>query len=269
MIYFVPTPIGNLEDITLRAIRVLKEADIIFCEDTRTSKKLLDFYNISKKLSSYHKFNEKSKVEEIINLSLDDKNIAIISDAGMPAISDPGNILVQSLIENNIDYTVLPGPSAFTTALVLSGFDNSRFSFSGFFPTKNSDIDREIEKIIKNSDTQIYYESPHRIMKTLESLSLKIPEKKVAVIREISKVHEDVKIFKAKDYQDVEIVEKGEIVLLIDSFEQSIEIDDGFIKQKLELEISNGDSKKTAVKKISKEYNISKNRVYEISLTID
>lgn len=268
MIYFVATPIGNLEDITLRAIRVLSESDIIYCEDTRTSKKLLDHYEIQTKLVSYHKFNEQKRVEEIIQNSLD-KTISIISDAGMPAISDPGNVLIRALIENNIEYTVLPGASAFTTALVLSGFNNESFSFLGFFPTKESEKQKLGNDIINNRSTQIFYESPHRIIKTLEFLSKLIPDRKVAVIREISKMYEDIKIFKAKEYLDFDIVEKGEIVLLIDKDDTEIEITQEYIETKLKELLESGMTKKSAVKKLSEDLGESKNRIYEISLNID
>lgn len=268
MIYFVATPIGNLEDITLRAIRILSESDIIYCEDTRTSKKLLDHYEIDTKLMSYHKFNEQKRVEEIVQKSID-HTISVISDAGMPAISDPGNILIKALIENDIEYTVLPGATAFTTALVLSGFSNDRFSFLGFFPIKESEKEQMINKIIENKETQIFYESPHRILKTLDLFANKMPERKIAVIREISKMYEDVKIFKAKDYLDFEIVEKGEIVLLIDKDESVIEITDEYIESKLKELLENGLTKKSAVKKLSNELGESKNRIYEISINID
>lgn len=268
MIYFVSTPIGNLEDITIRAIKTLENSDIIYCEDTRTSKKLLDAYDIKVKLSSYHKFNEKERVDEIVGKALDGLTISIISDAGMPAISDPGNILINSLIENNIDYTVLPGPSAFTTALVLSGFDNSEFKFSGFFPSKDKDRKNLIEKIKKDSCTTIFYESPHRILKTLEYLSENISDHNIAVVREISKIHEDIKIFKAKDYKDMDIVDKGEIVLLIDKYDKIEIVDDEIIKDKMLNLLSEGLTKKSAIKILHKELNINKNKLYDISLEL-
>ena len=267
MIYFVATPIGNLEDITLRALRVLKESDIIYCEDTRNTKRLLDHYEIKAKLYSYHKFNEQKRVDEIINLAFNN-DISIVSDAGMPGISDPGNILVRSIIENDIAYTVLPGATAFATALVLSGFDNSEFSFLGFLPSKAGDIKKVLENIKKTSMTQIFYESPHRIFNTLEEISLIMPNRRIAVIREISKIYEDVKIFTASEYKDVQIIDKGEIVVLLDRFEEEIEITDDFIKMKLEEIRSQGIPNKMAVKQVSKEYKISKNRVYEISIKI-
>lgn len=265
MIYFVPTPIGNLEDITLRALRVLKESDIIYCEDTRNTKKLLNHYDIHAKLYSYHKFNEKQRVYEIIENSIEN-NISIVSDAGMPGISDPGNVLIRELIDKSVEYTVLPGATAFATALVLSGFENSEFSFLGFLPSKYQERQKVLEKIKDNSITQVFYESPHRIKSTLEEISMIMPSRKVAVIREISKMHEDVKIFKASDFNEVEIVEKGEIVVLLDKFEEKIEITDEFIIEKIKELKNEGLSNKMAIKTISKDYDINKNRVYELSL---
>src|SRR5574344_12432 len=268
MIYFVSTPIGNLEDITIRAIKTLESSDIIYCEDNRTSKKLLDAYDIKVKLSSYHKFNEKERVDEIVDKALDRLSISIISDAGMPAISDPGNILINNLIENNIEYTVLPGPSAFTTALVMSGFDNSEFKFSGFFPSKEKDKKNLLENIKKDPCTRIFYESPHRILKTLEFLSENISDYKIGVIREISKIHEDIRMFKAKDYRQVNIVDKGEIVLLIDKYNEVEVLDDELIKEKMLNLLSEGLTKKSAIKILQKELNINKNKLYDISLEI-
>ncbi|MFM1525194.1 MULTISPECIES: 16S rRNA (cytidine(1402)-2'-O)-methyltransferase [Helcococcus] len=265
MIFFVPTPIGNLEDITLRSLRVLEEVDYIACEDTRTTKKLLDHYDIHKKLISYHKFNEKERIEELTNLALDN-DIAVVSDAGMPGISDPGNILINALIERNVKYTVLPGPTAFTTALVMSGFKSMDFEFLGFIPSKNSEKNKFFNNILEKKHTLIFYETPHRILDTLEELSKIIPERKVAVAREISKIYEEVKIFLAKDYDSVKIVEKGEFVVLIDSDDTIEEIDDDFIIQKINELCAQGETKKTAVKLVSKKYNVNKNRVYELSL---
>ena len=149
MIYFVATPIGNLKDITLRALEVLKSVDIIACEDTRTSKVLLSHYDIANKnLISYHKFNEQQSSEKIIEYALSGKDIAVISDAGMPGISDPGNVLAKKLVEQNIDFCVIPGANALLTALVYSGFNSQNFYFVGFLPEKNSDKDKVVNQIL-------------------------------------------------------------------------------------------------------------------------
>lgn len=268
MIYFVPTPIGNLNDITLRALKTLEKSDVIACEDTRTTQKLLEHYDIKSKLISYHKFNEKKRVDDIIQLALENKEISIVSDAGMPCISDPGNLLIRALIENNIKYTVLPGPTAFTTALVMSGFDNEKFTFLGFIPTKSSEKKLFIKKIKESKETQIFYESPHRIIKTLEDLSLVIPNRKVCVIREISKIFEEINIFSAKDFDKIKILEKGELVVLIDKDYEEDVISDEVIIEKLKELLKKNYSKKSAIKELSKDLKVNKNKIYEIAIKL-
>lgn len=253
---------------TFRAVRVLSEVDTIFCEDTRTSKRLLDHFEIKAKLASYHKFNEMSRIDEIIALASEGKNLAIISDAGMPAISDPGNILVKALIDQGIDYTVLPGATAFTTALVLSGFDSYNFSFLGFLPSKSGEKKRFVEKLVDKKETLIFYESPHRVQETVATFAEYMPNRRVALVREISKIYEQVLIFEAKDYESIEIVEKGEYVILLDKDDQVIEITDQLIIENLEAVMATGMSKKMAVKEVAKELEINKNRVYDLSLNM-
>lgn len=268
MIYIVPTPIGNLKDISLRALEVLESVDLIACEDTRTSSVLLNKYGIDKKLISYHMHNESKRTEEIIDLARQGEDIALISDAGMPGISDPGNRLIKKCIDQGIDYTVLPGASAFVTALVLSGFDNERFTFLGFMPSKKSDRDKVIEEIDESPYTQIIYEAPHRLMKTLVDLRDKMPDRRVAVIREISKVYEEVKIFKLSDLEDQDLVEKGEIVIVIDSYEKKLDFSDQDIKKLLREKLDQGHSKTKAVKLVSREYDLARNKVYQLSLEL-
>lgn len=269
MIYLVATPIGNMGDITFRAVETLKGVEIICCEDTRTSLPLLIHYGIKARLVSYHKFNEKERIKEIIEWARMGKDIAIISDAGLPGISDPGNTLVNACLENNIDYTVLPGASAFTTALVLSGFDNSNFKFCGFIESKGSARKKSLEKIAKESCTQIVYEAPHKLEKTLIDFAKIIPERKLALIREISKYYEDVKIFKAKDFREENIVYKGEIVIVIDSFNQEEKIySDQDIVRLLNDSLDQGMSKKEAIKFICEKHNLKKNYVYGLSIDI-
>lgn len=265
MIYLIATPIGNLGDISLRALEVLREVDLIACEDTRTSKVLLDRYNIKKKLVSYHKFNEAKRASELIDLAKEGKKIGVISDAGMPGISDPGNYLIRAAIEKGLEYTLIPGASAFTSALVLSGFDNSRFTFYGFFPSKGRERKALLEEIRKNKHTMIFYEAPHKLDKTMEDLLAIIPDRRAAIVREISKLYEDVKIFAVKDYFQIDMVKKGEMVLLVDAYEGD-ELTDDFILGELEKLISSGMTKKMAVKEICSSYNLAKNQVYELSL---
>ena len=189
-LYIIPTPIGNLEDITLRAIRILKEVDLILAEDTRTSSVLLRHYEITTKTISHHKFNEHEAVKKIVQEISDGKNIALISDAGTPGISDPGYLLVHLCVENNFVVETLPGATAFVPALVNSGFPINEFVFIGFLPQKKG-RETKLREISPEKRTMILYESTYRILKTLEQLGKIFPERKVSVSREISKKFEE------------------------------------------------------------------------------
>jgi len=191
-LYIVATPIGNLEDITLRALRVLGEVDLILCEDTRVTRKLLQKYNIATPAMSYHSHSEKSKVEKIIKLLEDGKDLALVSDAGTPTISDPGTKLVAQLSRLNLDIKIIPipGPSAAISALSASGVPSSEFLFLGFLPHKKG---REtlFKEIAMSKRTAVFYESPHRILKTLSSLTEHTPDKKIVIARELTKIYEE------------------------------------------------------------------------------
>ena len=193
IIYIVATPIGNLEDITLRAIRVLKEVDVILCEDTRTTAKLLQKYNIKTPTVSYHSHSKLSKVEKIFSLLLEGKSLALVSDAGTPAISDPGVLLISQIRDRMPDVQVvpIPGPSAVIAALSASGFPSSNFLFLGFLPHKKG---REtlFKEIAEAKRTVVFYESPHRIMKALASLKEHLKSRKIAIARELTKIHEEI-----------------------------------------------------------------------------
>ena len=190
-LYVVATPIGNLNDMTLRAISTLKEVSYILCEDTRTSLKLLDHFDIKNKLVSYHKFNEMEKVDKIINDLKNGLDIALISDAGTPCISDPGNILVKRARQEDIKVLGVGGISALVTALSVSGVNTDKFTFYGFFPRETKDKNKLIKEIESSFvNTFVFYESPKRIVKTLEFLSLKLGNVKVSVFKELTKLHE-------------------------------------------------------------------------------
>jgi 16S rRNA (cytidine1402-2'-O)-methyltransferase len=190
-LYLVPTPIGNLEDITLRAIRVLKEADIILAEDTRTSAPLLKHFEIDKKVFAHHQHNEHKASTEIVRFLKEGKNVALISDAGTPAISDPGFFLVREALKEGIDIKCLPGATAFVPALVNSGLPNDRFTFEGFLPVKKGRQTR-LKELADEERTMIFYESPHRIIKTLEELATIFGEdRQASVSRELTKLFEE------------------------------------------------------------------------------
>ena len=190
-LYVVATPIGNLNDMTKRAIETLKEVDIILCEDTRTSMKLLNNFNIKNKLMSYHKYNEQEQTKNIIKLLKQDKNIAIITDAGTPCISDPGYILVKEARENNITVIPIGGISALITALSASGIETDKFTFQGFFPRETKEKTKLLEELNKtNIKVHIFYESPKRIIKTLEYLKNNLDIEKISIFKELTKIHE-------------------------------------------------------------------------------
>ena len=268
-IYVVPTPIGNLEDMTLRSLDVLKNVDVIYCEDTRNTSKLLNFYDIKTPLVSYHKHNEQSRSEEIIDkIFLENINCAVVSDAGMPSISDPGQILLEKAIDRDVDIEVLPGASASITALVRSGFDSLQFMFLGFVPRKNIEKNKFYEQIQNSTMTTIIYESVHRIESTVEELSKFLGNRKICVLRELTKIHESV--IKGTCDEVMEMLKnetvKGEFVIVIDKLIEENECID--VKEQLTELIDDGISKKQAVKIVSDLYNLKKNDVYKVSLEL-
>jgi 16S rRNA (cytidine1402-2'-O)-methyltransferase len=216
-LYVCGTPIGNLEDITLRALRILKEVDLIAAEDTRRIKKLLNHYSITKPLISYYEYNKEKRKKFLLNFLKEGKNIALVSDSGMPGIQDPGEDLIKEAIENNISVEVIPGVSAVTTALVISGFSSKEFLFLGYFPRKNSK-QKKILKDLKNKNrTIIFFESPKRLYKTLNIILELLGDCEVAICRELTKKFEEVKRGKIskilEELKEKEI--KGEITLVI------------------------------------------------------
>lgn len=217
MLYIVPTPVGNLEDMTFRAIRVLKEADLILAEDTRTSSVLLHHYDIHTPLKSHHKFNEHETADDIVQRLLAGANIALISDAGTPAISDPGFFLVRAAVEAGVEVSCLPGATAFVPALVDSGLPNDRFYFEGFLPQKKGRLTRLLE-LRDLPHTFIVYESPFRLVKTLEQLAEHCgADRRACVTREISKVHEDCQRGTLEELiaHFKQVPPKGEIVIVV------------------------------------------------------
>ncbi len=264
MLYFVGTPIGNLKDMSLRAISVLNEVDEIACEDTRHSLALLNAYEIKKPLVSYHKFNEREAGEKIIEKLKNGKNIAVISDAGMPAISDPGNVLCEMLVENNLEFTVVPGACAFISALVLSGLDSSKFCFLGFLPSKTSERKELLEKY-KNLDmTLIFYSAPHDIKKDIKTIYEVFGDRRAVAVKEITKLHERAERFSLS--QGIEGEPKGEFVLLVEGGKcenQNLSLSE---KEHIDLYISQGYDKKEALKMVAKERGVSKSSLYKYTI---
>lgn len=264
MIYFCPTPIGNLGDISLRTIEILKSVDIIFAEDTRVTVKLLNHYDIKAELRTYHKFNEAEMSEKIIE-NIKDKDLALVTDAGMPGISDPGAVLVKKLIEEDIDFRVLPGANAALTALVLSGLDTEHFLFYGFTSNKSSARKKEFEALKDLKFTLIFYEAPHRIKDFLKDVYEIFGERKISISREITKVFEETIRSTTSEILEKDITEKGEFVICL---EGNSEEETYNIRELLQEELKKGMKKSQAVKEISKKYNIPKNDVYKESLDL-
>ncbi|MGA3171294.1 MAG: 16S rRNA (cytidine(1402)-2'-O)-methyltransferase [Chthoniobacteraceae bacterium] len=194
MLYLVPTPIGNLGDITLRAIEALKAASVIACEDTRHSLRLLNHLDIRKPLVSYHEHNEARRTAELIERLRQGETVAVITDAGMPGISDPGHRLLRACIAEAIPYTVLPGPSAVLTALIGSGFPAENFYFGGFLPVKSGQRERELTHAAERVETSIFFESPHRLQRTLDACTRLCPDRPLCVARELTKQFEEYRI---------------------------------------------------------------------------
>ena len=217
MLYLVATPIGNLGDITLRALEVLKSVDLIACEDTRHSGHLLAHFEIRKPLVSYHEHNEARRTAELIEELAAGKNIAVITDAGLPGISDPGHRLLRACMERGLPYTILPGPSAVLTALIGSGFPADAFFYGGFLPVKSGGRERDLLAAADRDVTSVFFESPHRLLKTLEVCAAHFPERRVCVARELTKTFEEFRIGTAPEllaHYSAKAV-KGEIVFLI------------------------------------------------------
>ena len=268
-LYIGPTPIGNLEDITYRTLRVLNEVDLIAAEDTRHSVKLLNHFEISKPLTSYFEHNKDTKGIYLINKLLEGENIALISDAGMPGISDPGEDLIKLAIENNIEVDVLPGASAFVIALVGSGLNTHKFAFEGFLDRDKKLRRSRLEEIKEEDRTMIFYESPHRLKDTLKDMLKILGNREISVNRELTKKYQEViredietviNIFNEKEV-------KGEFVLIVDGFkgEKTLANDHSNLNEReyVEVLLSEGMSKKDAIKVVCKERKLKKDFVYK------
>ena len=259
-LYLIPTPIGNLEDITLRALNILKQVDIVFAEDTRETYNLLKYYEISKRIESCHKYSEMKNKNKILNILKEGKSIGYVTDRGTPLISDPGNVIVDECIKNNIDVISLPGASALLPAINMSGISNERFLFYGFLNSKKSQAKKELELLKNEQYTLIFYESPFRIIDTLQLMYEILGDRKVSIVREISKLHEEVN----RDYlsniiNNIQNI-KGEIVVVVEgSKNEEKEID---FDEIINNYIDSGYSRRDAIKRVSEEYNISKNKIY-------
>lgn len=269
ILYIVATPIGNLEDITLRAIRILKEVDIIAAEDTRHTLKLLNHLEISKPMISYHRHNEEIKTDELINKLLEGKNIALVSDAGTPVISDPGEEIVKVALQNDIKVIPIPGPCALITALTSSGIDAKEFAFLGFLPLNKKNRKEKLSQIEKQEITSILYEAPHKLKQTLEELKDITKERKIVLAKELTKIHEEYVSGTAEQLLELVKEPKGEYVIIIEKnektqFEEQQEMINRLtLQEHYEYYEQKGLNKKEIIKQIAKDRNVSKNEIYQ------
>ena len=276
-LYIVGTPIGNLDDITIRAVNTLRNVDVILAEDTRQTLKLLNHFEISKHMISYHRHNEDDKIEKIIEILNSGKNLALVSDAGMPIISDPGQNLIKYLVKNNYDIEVVPGVTALITAIVKSGLDSTRFTFEGFLSVNKKQRKERLKSLVNETRTMIFYEAPHKILSTLKDMYEYFGNRDICIARELTKIHEEYRYTNFKD-AIINIEEngiKGEIVLVISgaSEDKINEEKNKEIEQINSLELvkeymKNGDTKKDAIKKVAKLKGVNKDVVYKECLDI-
>ena len=274
-LYLCATPIGNLEDITFRVLRTLKEADLIAAEDTRNSRKLLNHFEIKTPMTSYHEYNKYDKGRWLVSQMEEGKQVALITDAGTPGISDPGEELVAMCWEAGIPVTSLPGPAACITAITMSGLPARRFFFEAFLPQEKKERRAVLEEMKTDTRTLILYEAPHRLVKTLEELFHELGNRKVAVCRELTKKHETV--FKGTLEEAWNWYEanppKGECVLVLEgksreeiSKEERKKWEDMSVAEHMELYLSQGMEKKEAMKQVAKDRGVSKRDIYQILL---
>lgn len=263
-LYIVSTPIGNLKDITLRALDVLKEVDLVLAEDTRVSLKLLNHYDIHKPLLSYEKFNEKERVDTIISRLKENQNIALISDAGTPLLSDPGSILVNKVIEEGFNVVAVPGASALLTGLVISGIRTEPFTFLGFLPRKQSEAKKILINYYNRIETLVIYESPLRINDTLNLLYETLGNRYLVLTRELTKKFETTYRGELKDIKDEIFDTRGEYVMYVEGKLEEIIVSDDIILKKMDEYIKKGLLEKDAMKMVAKDLNISKKEVYQV-----
>ncbi len=274
-LYLVGTPIGNLEDMTVRAVRILKEVDLIAAEDTRNSIKILNHFEIKTPMTSYHEFNKIDKGHEIIRKLQSGENVAVITDAGMPGISDPGEELVAMAHAAGVKVTVVPGPSAVVSALVISGLATRRFAFEAFLPSDKRKCREVLEELKEETRTIIIYEAPHHLVKTLEKLYEALGDRRISIVKELTKIHENV--FRTTIKGAVEYYEanepKGEFVLVIEGRDPK-ELKNEAVKSWEELSVSEhmqlyldeGMDKKDAMKAVAKDRGVGKREIYDALL---
>jgi 16S rRNA (cytidine1402-2'-O)-methyltransferase len=265
VLYICPTPIGNLEDITLRVLRILKKVDLVACEDTRRTGQLLNYYQIQKRMISYHEHNEVTRTDELISFLESGLDIALVSDAGTPGIADPGFVVVRAALKYGIRVTALPGPCAAISALVMSGLPTDRFLFYGFLPRKATKRVAEIERLRGNDGTLVFYEAPHRIIPCLADLLRVLGPRPAALIRELTKMHEQMWTGTLEELLDraTDCPPKGEIVLLVQGAKEEETMSNHDVVKLVRELMELGLDKKTAITVTAKQTNLPKKDVYD------
>lgn len=266
-LYLVATPIGNLEDITVRALRILREVDLIACEDTRQTRKLLDHYGIHKPTISYHEHNEAVRTPELIEKLRNEAKIALVSDAGTPLVSDPGYRLVAGAIERGIPVEPIPGPSAILAALAASGLPTDAFRFGGFLPPRSSQRRKALAALKDEPATLVFFEAPHRIRETLADVEEVLGPRPIVLAREITKIHEQFLRGAAAELRLSEIPLKGEFTLLIGKAAAAEPArDDTPVAEAIAARVGSGMSRMDAIKSVARDRGLSKREVYRLSL---
>jgi 16S rRNA (cytidine1402-2'-O)-methyltransferase len=270
-LYIVSTPIGNLEDITLRAVKILKEVDVIAAEDTRHSSKLLTHYGISKPLISYWGEKEKVKSIEILERLHAGKSVALISDAGTPGISDPGAVLIKRALEEGMSVVSIPGASALIAALSISGLSTEEFTFIGFLPARKSQRQKVLEELSLEPRTLVFYEAPHRILEAMSDMKEIFGERKAAVVKEISKIHEE--ILRGSISEILNKLERstiaGEYVIVVERRAEETRLTTGDAISEVSALMKKGLGRKEAVKKVAEAYGLSRKELYDKSLEVE
>ena len=264
-LYLVATPIGNLEEMTFRSINILKRVKLIACEDTRNTKILVNHYNIETPLISYHKYNEKAMCDKLIEVLENEGDIALVSDAGYPLISDPGSILVDEVIKKGFNVTTISGPCAFLNALVSSNMDLSTFTFIGFLDSKNSSKKKQLIALKDKKETLIFYESVHRIEETLTDILEILGDRKITLARELTKKFEEYTRGKVSEViSSLNEFSKGEFVIVVEGNKEEKVVSEEDILNEVKYLMEKGEKSKTAIEKVASSYGLKKNYVYDL-----
>jgi 16S rRNA (cytidine1402-2'-O)-methyltransferase len=261
-LYLIPTPIGNLDDITVRSLNTLKTVDVILCEDTRDTSLLLSHYDIKKKLISCHEYNEDKIIENVVSMLNDGLNIGLVTDQGTPIISDPGYIISRGVIEAGFNVISLPGATAFVPALTISGIEPSPFMFYGFLNSKNSKQIEELKSLKDYKYTIIFYEAVHRIKNTLENMLEVFGDRNIAVCRELSKIHEEVCRDKISNVIPLIDSMKGEFVIVVEGNKDTVDYSNLDVVEHVKMYVDDGMSEKDAIKLVAKERGVAKSIIY-------